>query len=224
MTKAWNEFNAIPNGTRVLNHGWDQCVALANLYNESVVGGSFVPVGSAFQWWTEFDYHATLRDNYTRSAVPVAGAIFVSRYGLYDAPNGHIGVVTGVNSNGTFNTMEQNAGTWRYVGRYTRNYQNMLGFLIPKKNPAAPPKPAHKPAPLYGMEDAMIIFYANAQGKGKPGWLILGYTPNVLLLSTQKAANQWGAKLGNAITTDAGGFEKYLTSAGGTQDQLNRIA
>lgn len=136
MSMSWGQFTSIPNGTRVLNHGWDQCVALANLYHESVIGGSFVPVGSAFQWWTQFGGFATLTNNYVQSSTPVAGAIFVARYGIYDAPNGHIGVVTGVNSNGTFNTMEQNAGTWRYVGRYTRGMANVLGFLIPRNNPA----------------------------------------------------------------------------------------
>lgn len=133
---TWQQFTSIPNGTRVLNHGWDQCVALANLYHESVIGGSFVAVGSAYQWWTEFRNWPTLRNNYTPSSAPAAGAIFVARYGIYDAPNGHIGVVTSVNGNGTFNTMEQNAGTWRYVGRYTRGMANILGFLVPKNNPA----------------------------------------------------------------------------------------
>lgn len=132
----WKTFTAIPNGTKVLNHGWDQCVALANLYHEDVIGGAFVPVPSAYMWWTRFGEFPQLTQNYTPRSTPVAGAIFVSRYGLYDAPNGHIGVVTSVNSNGTFTTMEQNAGVWRYVGRYTRDMTNMLGFLHPKNNPA----------------------------------------------------------------------------------------
>lgn len=133
---TWKQFNEIPNGTQVINHGWDQCVALANLYHESVIGGSFVGVPSAYMWWTQYSSWETLTDNYRPSQTPVAGAIFISRYGLYDAPNGHIGVVTSVNGNGTFNTMEQNAGTWRYVGRYHRSTQDVLGFLVPKNNPS----------------------------------------------------------------------------------------
>lgn len=82
---------------------------------------------------------------------------------------------------------------------------------------------APKP-PLHGMDDAMIVYYKNAQGKGKPGWLILGYTPNPLILSTQRAANQWAAKIGSALTTDSGGFEKYLLAAGGTAAQVAKIA
>lgn len=133
---TWQHFTSIPNGTRVLNYYFDQCVALANLYSQGVIGANFVPVNSAWQWWDHFWNYPTLHQNYVQSSKPVAGAIFVSRYGIYNAPDGHIGVVTSVNSNGTFNTIEQNAGTWRYVGRYTRGYQNMLGFLIPKNNPA----------------------------------------------------------------------------------------
>jgi hypothetical protein len=94
--------------------------------------------GSAYQWWTEFSRQPNLYNNSTQSQTPVAGAIFVARGGIYDGVNGHIGIVTGVNSNGTFNTMEQNAGTWRYVGRYTRaKNSSVYGFIIPKKNPAA---------------------------------------------------------------------------------------
>ncbi len=151
---TWNEFTSIPNGTQVLNHGWDQCVALANLYHEGVIGGSFVPVASAYQWWTLFGLFPTLYQNYTQSYTPVPGAIFIARYGVYNAPDGHIGVVTGVNPNGTFNTMEQNAGTWRYVGRYTRSMSNVLGFLIPKNNPASgTPNPGPAPTPTLPVEE-----------------------------------------------------------------------
>lgn len=143
---SWQTFTAIPNGTKVFNHGYDQCVALANLYHEEEIGGSFVPVDSAYQWWTDFGRHPQLTSKYTPSTKPVAGAIFVSRYGIYNAPDGHIGVVTGVNPNGTFTTMEQNTGShWpqRYVYRHTRDMRNILGFLHPKQNPATtPPKPA----------------------------------------------------------------------------------
>jgi len=136
MAMNWAQFTAQPNGTRIYNHGYDQCVALANQYHEEVIGGSFVPVGSAFQWWTEYSSQPNIYSKYVQARKPVAGAIFVARYGIYDAPNGHIGVVTSVNNDGTFQTMEQNAGTWRYLGRYTRTLANVLGFLIPKNNPA----------------------------------------------------------------------------------------
>lgn len=132
----WQTVTAIPNGTRILNYGYDQCVALANHYH-AMLGGSFVPVMSAWQWWS--NSYSQVNAIYTRSNVPVAGALFVARYGIYNAPDGHIGIVTKVHGNGTFDTMEQNAGTWRYVGRYTRGMANMLGFLVPINNPANVP-------------------------------------------------------------------------------------
>ena len=108
---TYAEFLGIRNGTQILNHGYDQCVALDNYYNENDHGNSSVPVASANQWWTDFSRLSMLNRVYRQSNTPVAGALFVARYGIYNAPDGHIGVVTSVNSNGTFNTMEQNAGT-----------------------------------------------------------------------------------------------------------------
>lgn len=194
----WKQFTSIPNGTRVLNHYWDQCVALANLYHEDVIGGDFVGVASAWQWWTDFSHRKTLTDNYTQSSVAQPGAIFVARYGIYDAPNGHIGVVTAVHPDGTFNTMEQNAGTWRYVGRYRRTYANVLGFLIPKNNPAkaeAQPKPEHKRKKNKTM---IMVYYKNAPiggGKRAPRWAVSG-SKYWLELSTQEAANNVASQLG----------------------------
>ena len=132
---TWASFTAIPDGTKVFNHGYSECVALANLYHESVIGGSFVPVNSAYQWWTQFGSYATLRNNYAQAGHPVAGAVVVSKGGPYNNIDGHIGVVTRVHGNGTFDTMEQNAAH-RYVWRYNRNMWGVLGFLIPHNNPA----------------------------------------------------------------------------------------
>lgn len=135
-TMTWGSLMVIPKGTRVFNHGWDECVALANLYQESVLGQPFVAVGSAYQWWTLFHNYPALYNTYKQSGVPIAGAVVVSRYGIYDAPNGHIEVVTSVNPDGSFNTMGQNASGDRYVWRYRRTMQNILGFLHPYNNPA----------------------------------------------------------------------------------------
>lgn len=79
--------------------------------------------------------------------------------------------------------------------------------------------------PIHGMENDMIIFYAHALGKGKPGWLILGYTPKPLILSTQASANTWGNRIGKeTISTSYDGFRKYLRSAGGSAMQLARVS
>lgn len=136
---SWPAFARIPNGTQISNNGYDQCVALANHYHEGTLGLPFVPVDSAYEWWTRFDEFPQLRDKYVRSQTPVPGALFVARGGLYDLPNGHIGVVTDVRSGG-FSTMEQNTGPdtpQRYVYRHFRvKDDNVLGFLIPNTNPA----------------------------------------------------------------------------------------
>jgi hypothetical protein len=129
-------FFAIPNGTREFNHGADQCVALANLFHEDVLGSGFVPVNSAFQWWTNFNRYPQLTSTYTQIPAgndPIHGDVFVSRGGQYDSVHGHIGVVTTGWNGSTFGTMEQNAGSGakRYVWRYDRTKANMLGFLRP---------------------------------------------------------------------------------------------
>jgi hypothetical protein len=146
---SYNQFISIGNGAEVKNHGYNQCVALANLYHEAVMGGSFVAVPSAYQWWTNFDLWGTLRTLYYRVPAdqnPLKGDIFVARGGIYNQPDGHIGVVTRSWDGRTFGTMEQNTGTGqrRYVYRYDRTKQNILGYLRPYKNPSDEPTPAQR--------------------------------------------------------------------------------
>ena len=138
---TWANFTSIPNGTQVLNFGWDQCVALANKYHMEVIGGTLAGtyIQSAYQWWTDFDRYPQFTSKYYRVAAgdnPQAGDIFISRHGMYNSAHGHIGVVVRGWDGSTFGTMEQNAGTWRYTGRYNRTKQNMLGYLRPRNNPA----------------------------------------------------------------------------------------
>lgn len=168
-TEQWTDFTAIPDGTEVFNHGYSQCVALANRYNEDAVGGEFVPVGSAYQWWTERENLTQIRDAYVPAGSPAVGALFVARGGIYDARDGHIGVVTGVNGDGTFTTMEQNA-EHRFVGRYTRaNAPEVLGFLVPRPNPAAAaaPPPEEDDMTIYIRRDSKSTVYAYSPLTGK---------------------------------------------------------
>lgn len=168
ISTPWINFNSIPDGTRVANNGFDQCVALANAYHQGVLGKPFVAVMSAYQWWTLYEQIPALRDTYTKSMVPVAGAVVVMRGGIYDAVNGHIGVVVEVRADGSFVTMEQNAGPeWprRYVYRYHRANladHGVLGFLIPRNNPAAP-----APDPI--TPERVPLMYITLDTNNRPG-------------------------------------------------------
>lgn len=156
------EFFAIPNGTYVYNNGADQCVALANQYHQGSLNGSFVPVDSAFQWWDDFDSLPQLYNVYNKlNDNPQKGDIFVARYGKYDAPNGHIGVVNNDWDGSYFGTMEQNAGSGlaRWTYRYNRDNANILGFLRPKTSP--------QPAPMSKEKQMYII-----QDTGGTAWLV----------------------------------------------------
>jgi hypothetical protein len=120
------DFFSIPDGTRIYNHYFDQCVALANQYNEGVIGGPFISVDSAFEWWSRNDRY----DFYTRETTAKRGDICIASGGLYDGVNGHIFVVTRDWDGHTFGTIEQNGGA-RWVARYNRTMANVDGFLRP---------------------------------------------------------------------------------------------
>lgn len=136
---SWNDFINIPDGETAYNHGASQCVALANLYNEGVLGGGFVQVGRAIDWWINPNVAAVhgftpVTDN------PQAGDIFIGSYGYYDSYNGHIGVVVRSWDGSTFGTMEQNVGG-EWISRHNRTMANIDGFLRPINSPipASPP-------------------------------------------------------------------------------------
>lgn len=162
---SWYAFTAIPNGTQIKNHLYDQCVALANHYNEEVLGNPFVPVNSAYQWATAYHVIPALFQNFTLSNSPIAGGLFVARGGIYNASDGHIGVITAVHADGTFDTMEQNTGPrapQRYTYRYRRGRANILGFLTPLRNPAtSPPAP-----PLVTRKARIMLLCWDTSGTG----------------------------------------------------------
>lgn len=201
---SWNSFISIPNGTKVFNHGYSECVALANLYHENVIGGSFVPVASAYQWWTQFGNYATLTQNYTQSSSPVAGSIFVSRGGPYNSVDGHIGIVTAVHGNGTFDTMEQNA-SYRYVWRYNRGMSGVYGFLSPKNNPASPPVPTPATNHLTKLrlkrskeQETMLYIYITQGATTTFAIFRLGEKGTWWQFIGQEAANRFATQIGNA--------------------------
>lgn len=83
-----------------------------------------------------------------------------------------------------------------------------------------------KPIPtLYGLDNQMIVFYAHALGKDKPGWLVMGFTPKALIVSAQAHANRWAENVGKKtlVTASAAQFRHYLRAAGGTTAELKRV-
>ena len=146
----YHYLSEIRDGTTVENHGYKQCVAVFNRYQEGVRGLPFVPVDSAFELWTRFADLPQLHDHYRRSSTPVAGSIFVCKP-TPGNPDGHTGLVTRVNPDGTLETVEQNmehAPAWHY----TRPAADPLryGYLIP--TPTNPAKPTPKDEPMTNEE------------------------------------------------------------------------
>lgn len=139
---SWDEFIRIPDGTQVFNHGASECVALANQYNEGVLGGGFVAVGAAVDWW--FNLNVANVHGFTRiDSNPQVGDIFVASGDIYDGRFGHIGVVIRAWDGSTFGTIEQNAGIANAVTRHDRTMANVDGFLRPiNQAPIAPAPPA----------------------------------------------------------------------------------
>lgn len=138
---SWAEFLSIPDGTQVWNHGDAQCVALANQYNEGVLGGGFVSVDTALDWWTNGNV-SNVHGFHRIGDNPQVGDIFIASCEIYNCSAGHIGVVVRAWDGNTFGTMEQNVhGKW--VSRHDRTMANVDGFLRPiNQAPLAPPAPA----------------------------------------------------------------------------------
>jgi hypothetical protein len=145
---SWGDFLNIPDGTQVLNHSWDQCVALVNLYNEGVLGGGFVQTPNAIGWWDNKNV-ANVHGFERVASNPQVGDIGIASFGLYDSVNGHIFVVTRAWDGTTFGTMEQNGGA-RYVARYNRTMANVDGFLRPINQSAITSAPAAAPVSSRG--------------------------------------------------------------------------
>ena len=138
---SWSEFLNIPNGETVFNHGASECVALANQYNEGVLGGGFVQVGSAKDWW--FNTNVAAVHGFDRiDSAPQVGDIFIASGDIYNNQFGHIGVVVRAWDGSTFGTMEQNV-YGEFVSRHDRTMANVGGFLRPiNQSPLTPPAPS----------------------------------------------------------------------------------
>lgn len=145
-----SEFENIPDGTTIYNHGASECVALANQFNEGVLGGGFVMVGAALDWWTNQNVAAV--HGFERiTENPQHGDLFIASCEIYDCTFGHIGYVVRGWDGSTFGTIEQNAGIPNAVSRHNRTMANVDGFLRTVRqdivNPAPAPTPEPQPQP-----------------------------------------------------------------------------
>lgn len=112
----------------------------------------------------------------------------------------------------------RNSQAWNGPGWYDPRDLSVHNFSELDK-PTEPTNP-----PLHGMEDAMIIYYENGAGKGTPAWLVLGYTPNALILTSQSSANLWAGIVGrNAQAVGRAAFINYLGAAGASVKQITNV-
>lgn len=162
---------------------------------------------------------------------PRAGDVAFWEFGSTWYPLSHVATVLEVTHGGRMlRCLTQNPGAVQVadlivdgVIGYLRPRALIVGVLDTSKSPK-PGSSGGKPT-IHGMESEMIVFYAHALGKGKPGWLVLGFTPKALILSNQESANGWARRIGReTIPAGYDGFRKYLRSAGGTAVQLSRVS
>lgn len=144
-----SDFENIPNGEIVFNHGAAECVALANQFNEGVLSGGFVAVPDAKSWW--FNENVAAVHGFDRiTEGPQHGDLFVASGDIYNNQFGHIGYVVRGWDGSTFGTIEQNAGG-PGVSRHDRTMANVDGFLRTVRqdivNPAPAPEPTPEPQP-----------------------------------------------------------------------------
>ena len=141
-----SDFENIPDGETIFNHGASECVALANQFNEGVLGGGFVQVGSAKDWW--FNENVASVHGFERiTENPQHGDLFIASGDIYDNQFGHIGYVVRGWDGSTFGTIEQNAGRANAVSRHNRTMANVDGFLRTVRQDIVNPAPAPEATP-----------------------------------------------------------------------------
>lgn len=75
------------------------------------------------------------------SATPVVGSLAIYRAGSGYSPQGHVGVVTAVNGDGTFILQEMNFTAWDQWDDRRSDLYDIEGFILPPGVPASPPPP-----------------------------------------------------------------------------------
>lgn len=104
----------------------NQCVDLVQFYNRDVIGNPARFTGNAK------DIISQAGSYYTKTSKPEVGSIGILG-AMTGNPYGHIGIVSAVYPDGSYDMLEQNdpTGTPAHFKRY--NNANLLGFLKPNK-------------------------------------------------------------------------------------------
>ena len=112
-----------------------QCVDLAKMYMEKVLGIKTTAIGNAEAYWRRYNEVKFLRDNFikipnTPTFIPQKGDIVLwdTRHGKY----GHIAVADGIGTTKYFYSYDQNWGINKAIHRVKHNYKGgFAGVLRP---------------------------------------------------------------------------------------------
>ena len=138
-------------------------------------------------------------------STPKRGDVVFWDYGSWPFSQSHVAIVTGTPKNGIIPVWTQNWPSGDHPRQQWLPMTGIIGYLRPKTTAAA----TAASTPKHGRKDHPIMFlntYADAYGKGKRGWQVVG--PGFYLeLSTSAAAAGYARQLGhNAEEVDAGGW------------------
>lgn len=112
-----------------------QCVDLAKLYMNKVLGIKPYAIGNAEAYWYKYNQVDFLRDNFikipnTASFIPQKGDIVL--WGLKHGKYGHIAVADGIGTTSYFYSYDQNWGINKAIHRVKHNYKSGFeGVLRP---------------------------------------------------------------------------------------------
>ena len=126
-----DQFVAKYNGILIENHGYHECVALANQYNSEVVGCGFIEANWASDWYKYYSYDPIEPNYYTQvdaGQQPQKGDLAV--WGKYAGTGDpHIALVIDPMSGNSLSCLTQNPGA-AHIATLTRT--GLLGYLRPK--------------------------------------------------------------------------------------------
>lgn len=127
------EFISKYNGTKV---GDGQCVALIKQYETDVLGLTPVPVGNAHQYFDDFENQPFLYNNFEKISyqnnLPIEGDIVVWNTNVGSGA-GHVAIAVNNINEETFNSFDQNWNSPLLCSLETHSYNNVVGWLRPKK-------------------------------------------------------------------------------------------